>query len=98
MSQTGSDQASANREQLLARLRELLMRGQRRTAITYAQNNGLFDHAIALAYLISFQSPNGALAAVDNGLMISTIRKFITTTLATSDPREFGNELAVCCD
>ena len=90
LSQAGSDQVAPNKKQLLAHLRQLLMRGQRRVAITYAQNNGLFDHAIALAYLISFQSPNGAMQAVDNGLMISTIRKFISSTLATSDPREFS--------
>lgn len=64
------------------------MRGQRRVAITFAQNNGLFDHAIALAFLFSFQSPSGAVQSMDNGLLISTIRKFISTTLAATDPRE----------
>mgnify|MGYP006938791395 CR=1 FL=1 len=77
---------------LLSHLRQLLMRGQRRVAITFAQNNGLFDHALALSYLLSFlsSSSNTNLGqVVDNNLMISTIKKFITTTLSTEDPRKF---------
>ncbi|KAI2804033.1 hypothetical protein BLOT_008175, partial [Blomia tropicalis] len=58
LSQTGSDQVSQSKEQLLGHMRKLLMRGQRRVAITFAQNNGLFDHAIALAYLTVFLTPN----------------------------------------
>nr|XP_027205171.1 uncharacterized protein LOC113798786 isoform X2 [Dermatophagoides pteronyssinus] len=78
---------------LLSHLRQLLMRGQRRVAITFAQNNGLFDHAMALSYLFSFLSSSLNTTAstnlgqvIDNNLMISTIKKFITSTLSTDDP------------
>ena len=81
---------------LLSHLRQLLMRGQRRVAITFAQNNGLFDHAMALSYLFSFLSSSLNTTAstnlgqvIDNNLMISTIKKFITSTLSTDDPRMF---------
>lgn len=83
MSQTGSGELW--KEQQLTPLRQMLMRGQRRVAITYAQNNGLFDHAIALAYLTTFPSSYGT-SSVDNSLILSTIRKFITTSLSTTDP------------
>lgn len=86
LSQTGSDQVSQSKEQLLGHMRKLLMRGQRRVAITFAQNNGLFDHAIALAYLTVFLTPNVVTQGFDNGTMISTIRKFINTTLNVTDP------------
>ncbi|KAF7496120.1 hypothetical protein SSS_00200 [Sarcoptes scabiei] len=86
-SESGND--SFNRDPL-SHLRQLLMRGQRRVAITFAQNNGMFDHAISLSYLLSFLSPQTHTTnigqVIDNGLMISTIRKFITTTLTAEDP------------
>ncbi|OTF81280.1 STOP and ACE1 domain containing 26s proteosome regulatory subunit, partial [Euroglyphus maynei] len=77
---------------LISHLRQLLMRGQRRVAITFAQNNGLFDHALTLSYLLSFLSPSLNSAStnlgqvIDNNLMISTIKKFITSTLSIEDP------------
>lgn len=80
---------------LISHLRQLLMRGQRRVAITFAQNNGLFDHALTLSYLLSFLSPSLNSAStnlgqvIDNNLMISTIKKFITSTLSIEDPRMF---------
>lgn len=104
LSQTGSENAlnslpyqslittsgNSSKDQSLHQLRQLLMRGQPRIAITVAQNNGLFDHALALSYLMSFQfnSPQNSVVSTDNNLIIGTIRKFITTTLSSSDPRE----------
>lgn len=87
MSQTGSSEVAVWREQHLQPLRQMLMRGQRRMAITYAQNNSLFDHALALSYLTTFQTSNSPFP-VDNGLMLSTIRKFISSSLSTTDPRK----------
>lgn len=94
LSQSGSEAITKDYyRDLLTHLRQLLMRGQPRVARTFAQNNGLFDHALALSYLLSFLSPTvtdgtstnlGQL--IDNGMMISTIRKFITTTLSPQDP------------
>src|SRR5699024_8440850 len=108
LSQTGSEapmSLGGGRPEslLLNQLRQLLTRGQRRVAITFAQSNGLFDHAMALAYLLSFQTAANvggggssgnshqllaSLPGGDCGLMIATIRKFITSTLETSDPRK----------
>lgn len=93
VSLSGSEAKDHYRD-LLSHLRQLLMRGQRRVALTFAQNNGMFDHALALSYLFSFLSNEnnnfnihnanvGQL--IDNGLIITTIRKFIST-LSVDDP------------
>jgi len=71
-------------EQLLGSLRQTLMRGQKRVAINFAQGNGLYDHAMSLVFLTTFQPSGGS--QLDNALMISTIKKFITSTLEPSDP------------
>ena len=77
LSQSGSDQQ--NRDQLLSHLRQLLMRGQRRVAITFALNNGLFEHAIAIEYLANFQNDTNQ---PKNNNLITMFRKIFSTTLS----------------